>query len=270
MDRWASGGRARDIVTRLALLIVIRVVIVAARIPAALLVHELAKRSPVLMPEDILVVESTKHKHGIDTASASFGKAFSAYSVPILHRNALIYGAVRHELILASFPVVRRNREIRTAPHGSNEAFHVGIDLKSRSFTRIDEMNGRSSGIFGLTINRAESKPRSFVGLERASALQKTNIDSNDADACHDSSSYGDVIESLSCTKLRAPAGFFFGVLIVILGSRFLTYGERLGNIHAELAWWVGYIIATIGGILAGFAVVSIAAHWTLSLLWKS
>jgi hypothetical protein len=97
------------------------------------------------------------------------------------------------------------------------------------------------------------------VGSFSGSAEAEPNeYQSNSADDCI---SDRDPIQFVGRSKLLCTAVFFFGVLFLIVGSRFLTYGEGLSNPHHEAMYWTGYIVSVVGGMMSFAVVMSLAAH---------
>lgn len=150
----------------------------------------------------------------------------------------------------------------------------VHVNMKSRAGARIFKdycSNQRGircnwnavsvPGSGGNDWDIRDQNPSSLTSLEGLATLLNANKEYDQACECDDSAQNRDVIQAVSCTKLRTTTFSFLGILLVFFGRRLLTYGERLRNPHCDISWWSGYAISTLGGTILALVLMGLAAQ---------
>jgi hypothetical protein len=150
----------------------------------------------------------------------------------------------------------------------------VHADVESRARSRVLEHyycsewgisdDGNAQRISGSMWNDCgfrDQDPSSLPRLEGVSTLLDAEKEDDQACECDDGTQNRDVIQAMSCTKLRMTAFSFLGILLIFLGRRFLVYGERLRNSYCDVSWWSGYAISTLGGTILALILMGFAAQ---------
>jgi hypothetical protein len=131
-----------------------------------------------------------------------------------------------------------------------------------RSISGNWNARGIDGGSVGHDWDLRDHNPSSFASFKGFSALPNIRIEEKQTRCCNDARAYGDFIEELSCTKLRFAAVSLLGISLIVFGGRFLTYGERLGDLRSDVAYWFGYGISVAGGTALLLLAASVLAHW--------
>jgi hypothetical protein len=104
--------------------------------------------------------------------------------------------------------------------------------------------------------------PRSLIYHQRVPRLINAVFKSEDGEDSDTCAYCRDPIEVFSLFKLRGAIILLFGVLLFFAGGFLMSYGERIGDLKHDFAFWSGWTAIALGsaGVL-GTLMATIITH---------